>query len=222
MTPYYEADGITLYHGDCREVTKWLSADVLVTDPPYGLETAARPDRPGAYGRNGHCTIAGDATSIVRDDMLTSWGERPIAVFSTPRLPEPPGIWEHRLVWDKVEPGMNGGPWRYTHELIFVRGSGWTRLHASSYSILRYPRSDGMTNEEREQHPHRKPVGLMRALIAAAPPGLVADPFAGTGSTLRAAKDLGIRCVGIEVSERYCEIAARRLEQGVLDFGSVA
>jgi hypothetical protein len=215
-TPYYSDEFVTLFLGDCLEVTEWLAADVLVTDPPYGTEGIA-----GGYGRAGF-TIANDATTEARDEVLTNWGERPALCFGTPRMAEPPGGWIYRLVWDKVEPGMNGGAWRYTHECIYVRGVGWTRLSASSYSILRFPRSDGMGNDERTEHPHRKPVGLLETLISAAPPGVIADPFAGSGSTLVAAKALGRRAIGVELEERYCEIAARRLAQGVLDFGAVS
>lgn len=224
MKPYYSDDLVTLYHGDCRELPAWLEADVLVSDPPYGTGGQWGYGRRLVHnplGRTG-MFIASDSDTAARDWLLGAWGDRPALVFASARLPEPPGEWGHRLVWDKVEPGMNGGPWRYTHELIFVRGKGWTRTSATSYSVLRFPRSDGMTNNERQEHPHRKPVGLMGALIASAPEGTIADPFSGTGSTLRAAKNLGRHAVGVELDERYCEIAARRLSQEVIDFGGAA
>jgi DNA modification methylase len=214
MTPYYQDESVTLYHGDCREVDAWLAADVLVTDPPYGLQALA-----GSYGRrNG--TIANDMDCTVRNLALMDWGARPSAVFGTPRLPEPPGHWDYRLVWDKVEAGINGGPWRYSHELIFVRGEGWIRLNASSFSILRFPA--GNRRPERQDHPHRKPDGLMQTLIAQSPGGVIADPFAGSGQTLVAAARLGRQAIGVELEERYCEVIAKRLSQGVLDFGASA
>lgn len=229
MTLYYEDDFVTLYHGDClTEHREWLDADVLVTDPPYGSQGIAgsygkrKMDKAtGKRGREGH-VIAGDTTTASRDTVLELWADKPAVCFGTPRMPGPPGEWSDRLIWDKVEPGMNGGPFRYTHENVFLRGEGWTRTSASSYSILRFPRSDGMGNEERSQHPHRKPVGLMEALIGAAPAGVVADPFAGSGSTLVAAKNLGRQVIGIELDESYCEIIAKRCSQDLLDLGWTA
>ena len=215
MTLPYWADGlITLYHGDCLEHPEWWTgADVLVTDPPYGSGKLA-----GAYGRHGK-KIANDQTTEVRDAVLAAFSG-PTLTFGTPRLPEPPGDWDNRLVWDKREPGLNGGPWRYTHESIFVRGDGWRRTSASAFSILSFPSGNG--TPEKRDHVHAKPVKLMEALIAAAPDGVIADPFAGSGSTLVAAKLLGRKAVGVELEEKYCEIAARRLSQGVLDFGGLS
>lgn len=206
MRPYYEDGSVTIYHGDCREVLSYVHADVMITDPPYGLQVVA-----GSYGRHGD-TIANDMTADVRDGVIGEW-LGPLLVFSSARLPEPPGTWGWRLVWDKAEPGLNGGPWRYNHEPIYVRGEGWIRgTHA--FSILRFPIQNG--SEDRHFHPHRKPVPLMRALINSAPPGVVVDPFMGSGTTLRAAKDLGRTAIGIEVEERYCETAAKRCAQEVL------
>jgi DNA modification methylase len=115
--PYYQDDLVTLYHGDCLEITEWLGADVLVTDPPYGID------------------------------------------------------------------------WKGT-----------------SYYLT--------------GHPHAKPVGLMEALIEATE-GVVADPFAGSGSTLVAARNLGRPAIGVEVEERCCELIAKRLAQQAFDFGEL-
>lgn len=216
-TPYYVDDFVTLYHGDCRVIPEWLDADVLVTDPPYGTESVGWDV---SYGR-GHSrrhgrtdlppgVIANDVDGTVRDQMLTLWGARPALTFGSPRRPDPPGNWTDRLVWDKKRPGMNGGPWRYSHESIYV-SAGFIRSSDASVSILRcWP--------DQADHIHAKPVALMVELVAAAPPGVIADPFAGSGSTLIAAKALGRKSIGIEIEERYCEIAAKRLAQDVLDF----
>lgn len=229
MEPYYADDLVTLYHGDCRAVTAWLDADVLVTDPPYGT-TRTEGNPRGGYGRRGNAagnrkgaplgrgldaaTIANDDSTEVRDEVLATWGVRgPALVFGSLRMPDPPGEWADRLVWDKKRPGMNGGPWRYRHESIYVT-AGFVRTENAAVSIIEaFP--------EQADHIHGKPLALMLRLVAAAPVGVVADPFAGSGSTLAACKQLGRRAVGIELEERYCEIAAKRLAQDTL-FGGAA
>jgi len=217
--PYYQDDHVTLYHGDCREITEWLTADVLVTDPPYGTQFSKENPK-GGYGRRQNAglgpegfTIANDGSTETRDEVLALWGDKPRLVFGSPRLPDPPGEWADRLVWDKKRPGMNSGPWRYRHESIYVT-AGFERTSDSAVSVLTaFP--------EQADHIHGKPLGLMVELVAAAPAGLIADPFAGSGTTLVAAKRLARRSIGVEVEERYCEIAARRLCQDVLDFSAV-
>lgn len=227
--PYYQDERVTLYHGDCLELADlWTCADVLVTDPPYGTQTTAANPR-GGYGRrqDAHrrgfkhapampglgAWIANDSTTETRDAALALWGDAPTIAFGSPRLAEPPGAWEDRLVWDKRRPGMNGGAFRYTHESIYARGM--VRANDSTFSILTaFP--------EQTDHIHAKPVRLMAALISTCPPGVIADPFAGSGSTLVAAKALGRQSIGVEIEEKYCEIAARRLSQDVLDFGTEA
>ena len=220
--PYYQDEHVTLYHGDClTEHREWLDADVLVTDPPYGSDNGLGYGRSGGNGRaNGAAFhIANDATTATRDTALSLFAPKPTLAFGTPRMPEPPGGWDHRLVWDKREPGLNGGPWRYTHESIFVRGEGWTRTSASAFSILSFPSGNG--SPEKRDHVHAKPVRLMEELIAAAPPGTIADPFAGSGSTLIAARNLGRKAIGVELEERYCEVIARRLQQGAFDLAGL-
>ncbi len=218
MKPYYEQDGITIYHGDSASVVTWLGADVLITDPPYGTQFSAENPK-GGYGRRQNAglgpegfTIANDGTTAARDAALLAWGDRPACVFGSPRMPDPPGRWADRLVWDKKRPGMNGGPWRYRHESIFVT-AGFVRVNNSCVSIIEaWP--------DQSLHIHAKPHELMVRLVAAAPEGTIADPFAGSGSTLVAAKALGRRAIGIEIEERYCEIAAQRLSQQVLSLGA--
>jgi site-specific DNA-methyltransferase (adenine-specific) len=230
MKPYYADEAVTLYHGDCREVLAWLEADVLIMDPPYGTQFSDANPR-GGYGRRQDAAgrgskhapavpgmgawIAGDNGTETRDEILSMWQARgPALVFGSPRMPDPPGEWADRLVWDKKRPGMNGGPWRYRHESIYVT-AGFVRTSDAAVSIIEaWP--------DQKDHIHAKPIALMLRLVAAAPPGTIADPTTGAASTLVAAKQLGRKAIGVELDERYCEIAARRLDQGVLDFGATA
>lgn len=221
MKPYYQDELITLYHGDCLEVLAWLEADVLITDPPYGTQFSAENPK-GGYGRRQNAglgpegfTIANDGTTATRDEVLAKWGaDRPALVFGSPRMPDPPGEWADRLVGDKKRPGMNGGPWRYRHESIYVR-AGFLRTNDAAVSIIEaFP--------DQRDHIHAKPLALMTRLVGAAPEGVIADPFAGSGSTLRAAKDLGRKAIGVEVDRAYCDVIVARLGQEVMDFGAAA
>lgn len=216
VTPYYADDRVQLYHGDCREITEWLTADVLVTDPPYGISynSGSRRDTLAA-------SIIGDEDTSRRDHVLTAWGDRPALVFGTWRIPRPTGT-HTRLIWDtKGALGMGdlSVPWKPSDQEIYVLGRGFTGHRGSN--VLSCAPVQSMARNGR-LHPHQKPTALMTQLIAKCPPGVIADPFAGSGSTLVAAKQLGRRAVGVEEDERYCEIAARRLDQGVLDFGEVS
>ena len=216
MTPYYDADGITLYHGDCREQTAWLEADVLVTDPPYGISHSSK--RPGAP-RKGR-QIANDADTAVRDAALAEWGERPAIVFGTCRAPAPALQLRATLVWDKgghVGMGDLSLPWKQNWEHIYVAGPGFAGRRGSG--VLRVNALAPWAG--RITHPHEKPLALLALLIEKCPPGVVADPFAGSGATLLAARSQGRSAVGVEVEERYCELIASRLAQGDL-FGGVA
>jgi hypothetical protein len=213
VTPYYEDDDVTLYLGDCREITAWLEADVLVTDPPYGMEYVARYDH---YRRAG---VVGDESTVLRDEVLALWGDRPALVFGSWRNPRP--ACDQLLIWDKGAEAALGHPrWWSAHEEIYVRGRGW--LGRREPNVLRV---NGLTRSGRLRdsldHPTPKPVTLMERLITACPPGVIADPFVGSGATLLAARAQGRRSIGVEIEERYCELIARRLAQGDL-FGGVA
>ena len=213
---YYQDEHVTLYHGDCLEVTEWLAADVLVTDPPYGYAHTS-----GWDGRFQGEVIANDHDLTARDEVLTLWGSRPALVFGSWRMPKPAGT-HTVLIWDKGPAAGMGDlsiPWKPNTEEVYVIGRGFTGKRDSS--VLTGHTVVTWASKGRE-HPNMKPQSLMEALIAKCPPGVIAAPFAGSGSTLVAAKALGRRAVGIELEERYCEIAARRLSQGVLDLGGTA
>jgi site-specific DNA-methyltransferase (adenine-specific) len=214
MKPYYEDDAVTLYHGDCREVTAWLEADVLVTDPPYGIayNSGSRREKLAA-------SIVGDEDTSLRDWALETWG-RSALVFGTWRVPRPAGT-HTRLIWDtKGALGMGNlsVPWKPSDQEVYVIGYDFHGRRDSN--VLRHAPVQSMARNGR-QHPHEKPLSLMTELIAKTR-GVIADPFAGSGSTLVAAKMLGRRSVGVEIDEAYCEVIARRLAQGALDFGGAA
>lgn len=216
MSPYYADDLVTLYHGDCREVTAWLGADVLVTDPPYGIAYVRGGDRKVAPKQ----PVAGDADTAIRDAALALWGTRPALVFGSWRATRPTAA-RQVITWWKRSVGPGSGdvaiPWGNATEEIYVLGAGFigrrrpnvieTRDHRQGAAVL-------------TGHPSNKPIGLMGQLIECTE-GTVTDPFVGSGSTLIAARDAGRRAIGVEIEERYCEIAAKRLSQDTL-FGGVA
>lgn len=225
VTPYYEDEKVTLHHGDCLSLLPaWAErADVLVTDPPYGLAyTSNRPRRTLAP------SIAGDLDTTVRDAALFAWHgadpvamPRPALVFGTWRRERPPAV-RQVLIWDtKGALGMGALdlPWKPSHQEIYVIGRGFKGRRSSDVLTCAPVQSLGYNGRT---HPHEKPVDLLSRLIDKCPPGVIADPFAGSGTTLVAAKKLGRRAIGVEIDERYCEIAAKRLAQGVLDFGEAS
>lgn len=226
MTPYYEDESVTLYHGDCREIDAWLAADVLVTDPPYGIGWKQRQIA-GARGVMAHEGIANDHDTMARDEALNAWYMRPALVFGSLRA-EPPAYWQQVLVFQKpiLSRGVMGRrlPWHNNWEPIFVCGNWPTQAPTLDAVIsTRAMTASGYSGyATRAGHPHAKPLDVMEALIDACPPGVIADPFAGSGSTLVAARNLGRKAIGVELHEPYCELIAKRLSQGALDFGGAA
>lgn len=215
--PYYQDDLVTLYLGNClTECREWLAADVLVSDVPYGVDynSGARRDTLAK-------SIAGDKDTYARDAAIEAFSGKPALIFGTWRI-ERPAATRQVLVWDtKGALGMGAMdlPWKPAHQEIYVIGAGFSGKRTTD--VLTYAPVQSMSKGGRE-HPHQKPIPLMRDLIAKCPPGAVADPFAGSGSTLVAAKALGRPAIGVELEERYCEIAARRLAQGAFDLAGLA
>ena len=299
MTPYYADDLVTIYHGDCRELLPSIEADVVVTDPPYGMRYHVRPPNRGGKPIAGPAFIArsvyrqvwenalraapdradyvmrlaatwdvvlselartrndstmsdeaqaafeylassalgGDAdqealvdwvdafpsavtqlfppAAVVGDDE--PFDPAPILSLSLPtvlfggnhyasRLPDSRS-W---LVWDKRDGVM-------TNTMADCE-MAWTNLGGPE-RIFRHVWGGFLRDSQRGEpthHPTEKPVTLMRWVIERCPPGTILDPFAGSGSTLVAAKSLNRRAVGIEIEERYCEKAADRCRQEVL------
>lgn len=209
MQPYFENDLVTLYHGDCLEVKEWLEADVLVTDPPYGMGYKS--------GWTDRTEIANDQTVEARDKSLELWGDRPALVFGTWRISKPANT-RNVLIWSKGDdPGMGDlkMPWGLSHEEIYVLGKGFVGPRESSVIKANKP-----PIATRPDHPTPKPVGLMEKLIMKTE-GVIADPFAGSGATLIAARNLGRKVIGVELEEKYCEMIATRLGQDAFDFGGI-
>lgn len=208
MEPYYQDDWVTLYHGDCLELADmWTGADVLVTDPPYGVSfRSAWRSETGRFA-----PIVGDDTIDARDRALQAWGERPALVFGTWRAERPSAV-RQRLIWAKGDdPGLGdlNMPWGYGDEEIYVLGSGW--VGGRRTNVYRFPKVAAANNPG---HPTPKPIPLMEALLEHVEVAWrIADPFAGSGATLLAARNLGRQAVGVELEEGYCEIIARRLER---------
>lgn len=229
MRPYFDEDGITIYHGDCRDVlpTLEVKADLLVTDPPYGMNYESGRQR--SFG-----PIIGDDGSLNVIDALElalrglNYSRSPhvyiFGKFDLSSLPLGPRC---ELIWDKGQIGTGNLSmcWAPQHEYIqfavylspkHTGNSGALSARLRKGSILRVPRMDGNVI----QHPTEKPVLLLRQLIESSSVigDLVLDPFAGSGSTLEAARIEGRRAIGIEIEERYCEVAAKRLAQRCLCF----
>lgn len=223
MNPYYQDEHVTLYHADCREHDVWESAHLLLTDPPYGIAwTQGRWNRKLGRAVVEHEGIANDDSTAARDYVIGQWGHiKPALVFGSPLLPPPHGT-RQTLVWRKAgDAGVFGAVagWRRDWEAIYLLGNRPGENAARSSIIAT---NVGTKTYINGGHPHTKPTPLLELLLEASPLGTVADPFAGSGSTLIAARNLNRRAIGVEIEERYCELIATRLAQGCLDFGEGA
>lgn len=228
MKPYYEdtRNGIVIYHGDCRDVLPTLTepVDLVLTDPPYGVSyVTAWRSRSDAL----RVPIANDMTLDVVSDvwpmvMSRLRDDRHWYAFASPRrIVEAQPIFgesKHILAWDKGDRGTVGDlecGFGEAWEAIFYGMKGRRPLFGKRpRTVIRCDWSGTMD----PVHPTVKPVSLLARLIewSTQTGETVFDPFMGSGTTLRAAKDLGRRAIGIEIEERYCEIAAKRLSQEVL------
>jgi site-specific DNA-methyltransferase (adenine-specific) len=225
MSLYYQDDYVTLYHGDCLEhLDYWLDADVLVTDPPYGMKLKSGRFN-GKVGGFGDLTIAGDADTTVRDAALDAWGTvRPGLAFGRWSIERPKGT-KQVLIWEKGDHTGMGDldiPWRPSTEEIYVIGKWPKRPNAGRggggrvapvYRVM----APTPGKENGRLHATEKPVPLMERLIEKCPPGVIAEPFAGSGATLVAAKNLGRKVIGVELEEKHCETIAKRCAQEVLN-----
>jgi hypothetical protein len=214
VTPYYEQSGVTIWHADCRDVLP-IPCDVIVTDPPYGIGWSRGIDH--ARNSKSHDGIANDGDTSARDFVLELMRHTPAIVFGSFYAPQPSRL-KQVLVWAKPsDAGVVGSVtgYRRDSEPIYLVGP-WPKRAVRWSGVLRSAQDSISAVATETGHPHTKPLDLMRQLVGAAPTGIVLDPFMGSGTTLVAAKFHGREAIGIEIEERYCEIAAKRLSQEVL------
>lgn len=195
--PYYQDDAVTLYHGDCREILPFLGKfDLLLTDPPYGIGIAANPVRQKHAKMNWDASTPPEwVISMALDSAEHSiiWGGN---YFNLPPN-------QCFLAWDKMQPEDFS---------LAMLEQAWTNMKGPAKmfrkSVLSYPK----------EHPTEKPVELLQWCIHRVGDSAqtILDPFAGSGTTGRAAKDLGRKCVLIEREEKYCKIIVDRMAQEVL------
>jgi hypothetical protein len=200
VTPYYADDSVTIYHGDCRDIDLHTSGSTVLTDPPY-------PNNGGHFVE--HINAAEQFLYLFSADrFFVFWHQ-----LSRPSVNLP--LVAHH-VWHRTNTNR---PDNYEAIYEFAdEAERASRVFAFPVIYL------GLTGcKEATGHPTQKPERLMTALLALrSTTGTVIDPFMGSGSTLVAAKRLGLQGIGVEIEERYCEIAARRLSQEVMDFGGAA
>lgn len=205
MKPYYNADGITIYHGDCREILPHVTADAVFADPPYGVDKAEW------------------------DGQFPSEWIPLAAAAAKQALAVTPGI--VNLLTMPREIGTHQYRWTMSVRIMNSRMRGalgfgnwipcllYSRNGTSVYSCAQ-DATEIVIHGDMPDHPSPKPIGAMRWLLQRIPGRTIIDPFMGSGTTLVAAREQGRQAIGIEISERYCEIAVRRLAQRTLDFGA--
>lgn len=210
MKPYFEKDGITIYHGDCRDVLYGLRFDAIVGDAPYGVgvEYAGFLDSPEAI----RALVDG-----VRPYIFSA--KRAALFTGVPQMwmwPEPNWV----LCWSYAPATNEFSPWGYAQwqpVLVYGKDPYLAKCLGPRPTLFTHatpPDKRGI------DHPCPKPVPVMKWVVERTtdPEDLIVDPFMGSGTTLVAARDLGRKAIGIEIEERYCEIASKRLAQNLLPF----
>lgn len=230
MEPYYEDESVTLYHGDCRDLIPVLSADVAITDPPYGVNLVTKTSdyRDGRRFDRGKSLLASTLYSdtpvavraLVQEivPLLVANIGRALIFSGVANLwayPEPNAI---GCVFTPSGAGLSSWGFQCMHPILYY---GKDPFLADGKGSRPNSFRTEQPNREHFDHPCPKPISWMNwAVERASRPGeTVLDPFAGSGTTLVAARHCGRKAIGIELEERYCEIAAKRLAQGVL-FGA--
>ena len=223
MQPYYSQNGITIYHGDCRDILPHLEqVDLVLTDPPYGVDLSKKTTeaRHGFQGSQASVLYQDNPVEIkqlIKTTMpeLVRIADRMI-IFSGATLlmayPEPRAIGG---VYSPAGTGMCKWGFQVFHPILFY---GKDPYLADGLGSRPNGFVDDRPSKDHFDHPCPKPLKWMLwAITRGSREGeTILDPFMGSGTTLRAAKDLGRTAIGIEIEERYCEIAAKRMAQEVL------
>lgn len=217
VAPYYEGQGVVLYHGDCREILPRLTGDVLVTDPPFNVGKdygASQDDLPADDYADLMGAIAG--CGIERQAWVTPSNR--LSLFVSLLGPD-----ARMVIVRRGAKGPKRWGWFDQFDLLLVRGKP-TRYESNLWDDVRLKGEGYYFRENTWDHPGYTPYPMIARLVGllASPGETVIEPFAGTGTTLVAARAAGCRAIGIELEERWCEVAARRLDQGVLDFGEAS
>lgn len=225
MTVLFQDDLTTIIHGRWQDHIDLLAeADVLITDPPYGMHYISN------FGKDGPTApVRGDGDTSARDELLDEWWDpeggdgslpmRPAIVFGTWRVPRPAGV-RQLVIWHKGDrPGMGdlSLPWGPSHEDIYIMGGyhpgHWTGKRGPSVIRARTREGNAPASHIEHGHPTPKPILLMQDLVSHTTGDLIIDPFTGSGSTNVAARLLGRRSIGIEAERTYAEAAAKRIER---------
>ena len=212
IKPYFQDDAVTIYLGDCREILPQLrKVDLVLTDPPYGIGEAAGKNKsrgllaqPKDYG---YAEWDNQPASQELINLLINMATYSIIFggnfYSLPAS----SCW---FVWDKDNSGDFADA-----ELAWTNLKQAVRLFKWRWNGML---QEDMKNKEYRYHPTQKPVALIEWCISKVNnANLILDPFMGSGTTLRAAKNLGRKAIGIEIEEKYCEIAAKRMAQTVME-----
>ena len=219
MKPYYEHAGITIYHGDCREILPHLPpVDLVLTDPPYGIALNTDNSR-FSGGTAGNMAKCGNGIGPAQGKPIAN-DERPFDPSFLVSVGKSQIIWGWNHYPDKLPRGACL-VWlkRYDEAFGSFLSDAETAWMSKGHGV--YCRRDLSNNAiaNERAHPTQKPLSLMKWCLEFFPLAeTILDPFMGSGTTLRAAKDLGRKAIGIEIEEKYCEVAARRLSQEVFNF----
>jgi DNA modification methylase len=202
MTPYYDHAGITIYHGDCRDILPHLDpVDLVLTDPPYGVGFS--------YGE--YEDTAENFQSGILPTLKELSQKYPMSTCCSMRQMQSLPVAKWVLCWHKPGSMRRNSVGGFSiWEPIFLYGAGWKVAN----DAITLP--DCANHDKGNQHPCPKPIKLFKWLLSLHT-GNILDPFMGSGTTLLAAKQLGRKAIGIEIEEKYCEIAVKRLAQEVLD-----
>lgn len=245
MKPYYQDDQCTIYHGEAERVLPSLDSEsvggVVLTSPPYneGDMTGGYANLSGGYNtyqdslppeqyQAWQQTVLAQCWRVLSDDGAIFYNHKPRIRAGVVNLPLSlnPGLPLRQIITWARPSGCNWSETflmpRYEWLLLFAKPAFRFSKATSAVGDVWNIHHQG---NGRPDHPAPFPLSLAAravGILTESSDGPILDPFMGSGTTLRAAKDCGRRAIGVELDERYCEIAARKLAQEVLDFGGAA